>query len=200
MGFFDSLFGGDQADAARAAAADTDAKQRAAIQGITDYGNTFADLFKGMYQPYANTGATANNALAQLLADPSSVRSLPGYQFDLGEGINALDHSAAARGMLNSGRQSKDVMRFGTGLADKTLQSQFQRLMGGAGVGIAGNAGVGTGLTGQLNTRQSAYSGQMQNAPVWGQGQIAGANAEAAGANNILGTALNIGGKIAAFL
>ncbi len=207
MGFFDSLFGGDQADAARAAAADTDAKQQKAISALMGYGDQYradyADLSKA-YDPYVRSGLNFNDALNRLISDPSSVRSLPGYQFAQGEGIQALDRSAAARGMLNSGRQSKDLLRFGTGLADQTYGNQLARLMAGNAQGQSATGAqvgtVGQGMAGQLATRQSAYTGQMANAPVWGQGQIAGANAEAAGANNILGTALNIGGKIAAFL
>jgi hypothetical protein len=195
MSFWSALMGDDAADASRAAAGDTYKKQQDAISGLMGYGDQYANQFQGMYQPYANTGATANSQLQQLMADPSSLRSLPGYQFAQDQGVQALDRSAASRGMLGSGRQSKDLMRFGTGLADQTYGNQFARLMGGAGLGMQATQGQTQGLQGQLGTRQSAYGGQMNAAGTIGQGDIAAANAEAAGASNLFNGAMYLGGK-----
>jgi len=197
MSFFGSLLGSDQKDAAQQAADDTYKKQWNAIQGITDYGNTLPGIYRAMYQPYADTGVAANSALARLFTDPSSVSSLPGYQFDLTQGINGLDRSAAARGMLNSGSHDKSVLNYATGLADNTLGSQLQRLMSGTTLGLAGNAGVGQGIQDQLSTRNTAYNGQMQSAGTIGQGMIAGANAEGQGALNIANLIANGVGRIA---
>lgn len=206
MSFWSSLMGDDAAEASRAAAADTYAKQQAATSGLIDYGNTYADKFAGMskaYDPYVKTGYTANTALERLLSDPSSLSSLPGYQFAQDQGVQALDRGAASRGMLNSGRASKDLLRFGTGLADQTYGNQLQRLMGlnqqGMSATGAQNATTGAGLQGQLGTRQSAYGGQMTAANTTGLGEIAAANAKSAGTQNLLNTALNVGGKIASF-
>jgi hypothetical protein len=194
MGFWSSLTGEDAAEASRAAAADTYQKQQEAAEGLTKFGDQYAGNFRELYQPYANTGATANSALQRLIADPSSVRSLPGYQFAQQEGVQALDRSANARHMGQSGRQSKDLLRFGTGLADQTYGNQLARLMGGTALGMQGNAGIGQGLQGQLGTRQSAYNGAMQSAGTIGQGNIAAANAEAAGSQNLLNAGLKLGG------
>lgn len=205
--FFGTLLGNDGADAARAAAEDTYRKQNTAIGNIMDYGNNyaakFADLSKA-YDPYVSTGLQANSALSRLLSDPSSVRGLPGYQFAMDEGVNALDRSAAARGMLNSGRASKDLLRFGTGLADSTYGNQLMRLMGlnqqGMGATGAQVGTVGTGLQGQLGTRQSAYQGQMNAAGTIGQGEIAAANAQAQGVGNITNLISGLAGKALPFL
>lgn len=201
MGFLQDLTGDTAADAARAAAADTYAKQQAAIKKLLGYGDEYAADFEelsGAYDPYVATGATANNALARLLQDPSSVRSLPGYQFAQEEGVKALDRGAASRGLLNSGRSSKDLLRFGTGLADQTYGNQFARLMGATQQGLgATGAQVGTiaqGKQGQLGTRQSAYGGEMNSAGTIGLGDIAAANAQAAGSQNLLNTGIKLGG------
>lgn len=207
MGFFQDLFqdltGDTAADASRAAAADTYAKQQAAIKKLLGYGDEYAADFEelsGAYDPYVETGATANNAFARLLQDPSSVRSLPGYQFAQEEGVKALDRGAASRGMLNSGRGSKDLLRFGTGLADQTYGNQFQRLMGATQQGLGATGAqvgtVATGLQGKLGTRQSAYGGDMMSSGTIGQGDIAAANAKAAGSQNLLNTGLSLGGKL----
>jgi hypothetical protein len=201
LGFWQDLTGESAADASKAAASDTYNKQQAAIAKLIGYGDEYAGKFEelaGGYDPYVETGGAANSMLMRLLQDPNSLRSLPGYEFAQGEGIQALDRSAAARGRLNSGRQSKDLLRFGTGLADQTYGNQLQRLMGLSQQGIgATGAQIGTqaqGLGGQLATRQSAYGGDMTSAGTIGQGDIAAANARAAGSQNLLNTGLKIGG------
>lgn len=203
MGFLQQLSGDDAADAANKAAADTFAKQRGAIDRLMGFGDQYAGEFRELsnaYAPYAQTGQGANTALQRLIADPSSVSSLPGYQFAQQQGMQAIDRGAAARGMLQSGRNMKDLMRFGTGLADQTYGSQLQRLMGLTQQGMqATGAQVGTvgqGLQGQLGTRQSAYGGDMTAAGTIGQGMVAGANAQAAGAQNLLNTGVKAGGMI----
>lgn len=202
MGLLDSLLGNSQADAAKRAAADTFAKQTAATGAIKDYGdqyaNSYSTLAKG-YDPYVQTGYQSNDALNRLIADPNSVRSLPGYQFAQSEGIKGLDHSATAGGNLFSGKAAKDVERFSTNLADQTYGNQFQRLLGATqfGSGALGqqNATVGQGLQGQLATRQSAYGGDMNAAGTIGQGDIASENAKTSALQNLLGTAAFIGGS-----
>lgn len=195
MSLFDTLFGNTAADASRAAAGDTYAKQNAAIAGITGFGDQYAKNFRSLYQPYANTGATANDSLSRLFANPNSVTSLPGYQFDLSQGIQGLDRSANANHMLNSGRSAKDVLRFTTGLADKTYGDQIARLLAGTGLGMNANAGIGTGITGQLGTRQSAYAGGMNAADTIGEGNVAAANSQTQALDNLLGIGTNLGGK-----
>lgn len=193
MGFLGALFGQDGAGAARDAAADTYLKQQNATRALRDYGDQYATDYASLaqgYAPYEQTGGAANTALMRLLQDPSSVRSLPGYQFAQQEGINALDNSGSARGMTNSGRQQKDLLRFGTGLADQTFGSQLQRLLSGASLGMGATGGrvatTGQGLQGQLGTRTAAYQGDMTSAGTIGQGIIGAQNAENAGVGNIL--------------
>lgn len=198
MGFFGSLFGQDGAGAARDAAADTYSKQQDAIRKLLGYGDEYKAGYDNLaqgYQPYEDTGLGANTALQRLFADPSSVRGLPGYQFGQEEGVNALDKSAAARRMTNSGRLDKDLLRFGTGYADQTYGNQLQRLMSGTALGMGATGariGVqGKGMDGRMGTRGAAYTGDMSSAGTIGQGIIGAQNAENAGAQNIL----NLGTK-----
>ena len=55
------------------------------------------------------------------------VRDDPGYQFRMDEGVNALDSSAAARGRLQSGAQSKGVNSFAQGLASQEFGNAYNR-------------------------------------------------------------------------
>lgn len=194
MGFWDDLTGDTAAEASKGAAADTYQKQQRAIERLLGYGDEYAADVRDIYQPYADTGRVANDSLARLLADPSSIRSMPGYQFDQEEGFKGLERSAAARHINQSGRTSKDFMRFATGLADKTYGDTIARLMGGTSLGMNANAGIASGLQGQFGARQTAYGGDMTSAGTIGQGDIAAANAQSAGSQNILNAGLKLAG------
>ena len=201
MGILDTLLGNTSANAANAAAADTYKKQQAATTNLSNFGDQYAQnygqLAKG-YDPYVQTGYTANSQLDNLLKDPSSIRSLPGYQFQVDEGTRALDHSAAAGSGIFNGAAGKALQAYGQNVADTTYGNQLQRLSGLSGQGQQAlgqqNATIGQGLQGQLSTRQSAYGGDMQSAGTIGQGQIAGANAQTQGIQNLLGSATYLGG------
>jgi len=209
MGWWDDFNGKTGANAAKAAASDTYNKQQGAVQKLLGYGDEYKagyDAIGQSYQPYVEQankiGGASNDALLNLIQNPSSVRSLPGYQFAMDEGTRAVDRSAAARGMDQSGRTLKDLTRFATGTADQTYGNQLQRLMGlnqqGFSQGMAAtgaeNAAYGTGLNGQTGARTTAYNGDMTSAGTIGQGDIAAANAKAAGAQNIFNGAMKIGG------
>lgn len=188
MGILDDLLGKTSAKASRAAAQDTYAKQQAAGNNLRAFGDQYATSFADLAGEFGNAGG----ALRNLVSDPNSVRSLPGYQFAQDEGIQALDRSAAARGMLNSGRQSKDLMRFSTGLADQTYGNQFNRLL----QLVQGQVGTeAQGLQGQLATNTAAYGGDMASAGTVGQGEIAAAQARQGALQNILGTVASLGGS-----
>ena len=206
MGFFDSLLGNDSADAARKAAADTYAKQQAASSGLKTAGDEYASkvvpLAQG-YAPWINTGTQANDAVGRLLADPSSVRSLPAYQFLLGEGTKAIDRSAVSNGNLFSGKTGKALETYGQNLADKTYGDQLSRLMGVSQQGLgATGASIGTqaqGYGGQLGARTSAYGQDFNSAGTIGQGDIAAANAKTQGMQNLLNGLGMLGGQALSF-
>jgi len=211
MSFWSDLTGDTAAKASKAAAADTYGKQQSAIGKLLGYGDEYKagyDSLSHNYDPYVARSealsGSGNEALLNLIQNPSSVRSLPGYQFDQEEGIRALDRSAAAPGGkdLHGGAQNRDLLRFGTGLADKTYGDQLARLLGinreGFTEGMAAT-GAGTGLEaeglrGQYGARSTAYGGDMASAGTIGQGDIAAANAKAAGSQNLLNTGLKLGG------
>jgi len=113
------------------------------------------------------------------------LRSTPGYQFRMDEGVNALNRAAAAKGMLYSGAQQKGLTTYGQGLADQTYNALMDRIMnlstggqnaalqlGGIGAQTAGNVAQSQLMSGQAqaqgiynayNARQSAYTGGMNN-------------------------------------
>jgi hypothetical protein len=117
---------------------------------------------------------TARNAgltgYQNLLANPNSVASDPGYQFGLNQGVQALDRSAAARGNLYSGQQIKAQQRYGQDYAGTKYDAALNRQgnlagLGQVGSGTIANAGqnyasqAGQNMLGQGNAQGSAYVG-----------------------------------------
>ena len=90
---------------------------------------------------------------SQLTTGFTGFRESPGFQFRLGEGIKALDRSAAARGRLLSGAQIKAVQRFGEGLASQEFENFANRL--------ADLAGIGQGVTTQGVTLANSQSNSI---------------------------------------
>lgn len=59
--------------------------------------------------------------------DPSKVQIDPGYDFRLSEGVRALDQSASANGLLQSGAQQKAVNSYAQDLASQEYQAAYDR-------------------------------------------------------------------------
>lgn len=92
----------------------------------------------------------------------------PDYQFNLDQGQQAIDRSAAARGGLLSGSAVKSGQRFASGLASREFGSYVDRLMQQAGLGSTGigaSAAAGANAANNIsaaninagNARASAY-------------------------------------------
>lgn len=126
----------------------------------------------------SNWQADQKNAFAKF--QPS-----PDYQFRLSEGTKALDRSAASKGMLLSGAQTKGVQEYGGNLASGEYNNWFNKL---AGMSDRGLSAAGTETTSNTNALTA------QNAALAGQGSAyqAGANALASGIGNAAKSAASI--------
>lgn len=157
--------------------------------------------------PYDKFGVGAGNKLAQYAGitggGQAAVNALaqdPGYQFRMAQGTNALDRSAAARGMLNSGAQQKALVGYGQGLASEELNNAFNRVgavqnnsqqAANALANISQNRGttLGNMAIGQGSQNQAL----LQNTSnALGQYAMAAGNAKAQGYEN-MGSAINGG-------
>ena len=131
----------------------------------------------------------------------------PSYQFRLNEGTRNLNASAAARGMVGSGQNLKDITNYGQGAASQEYQAaydrfmnnqttQYNRLAGLAGVGQnaaagVGNAGMQTGQNIAQNTMSGVNSSNQMltsGAAAQAAGQVGVANAVNSGINNGMNT------------
>jgi hypothetical protein len=150
--------------------ANTAAKaQQSAAQKATDTQMAMFQQQKGLLQPYVQQGYDANTMLNQQLPsltapirmDEATLRNTPGYQFNLDQGLQSVQNSAAARGLGVSGAALKGAAQYATGLADSTYQNQYnnaqtnrqtaynmlagQQQLGQASAAGVGSAGISTG-------------------------------------------------------
>lgn len=121
-----------QADASKtASAAQLQASQESNARIERQFQQMRTDL-----EPFRTAGVSAQNDLTQRMPglltpiefqrmNQAELEQTPGYQFNLNQGLKAVQTSAAARGLGTSGAAMKGAARFATGLADSTYQQQF---------------------------------------------------------------------------
>lgn len=133
------------------AAAISSSAARSAARAQTEAANRAADLQYQMFQqqmalqePFREGGLAGQNRMLELLGlggDPNAAgygmaavpfsqtdfMADPGYAFRLSEGTKALENSAAARGLLKSGRTMAGIQDYAQGLASQEYQNAFKR-------------------------------------------------------------------------
>jgi hypothetical protein len=185
-----SIIGGKrQSDAAKDAAKTQARAQKQALAAQTELTRPYVEAGKNAMTQYQNLAPYQSFGMDQFQADP-------GYQFRMSEGLKALERSASARGLLQSGGTLKDITRFGQDAASQEYQNAFQRYLTQreaamepyrylTGIGQAAAAGqaanVGQGMTALGNIKSAGIMGQA-NAFTNTLGSIAGLASDAAGA------------------
>ena len=86
-----------------------------------------ADTRTNLMQSGADFG-DYQNQLKALLSDPSKIQQTPGYQFAVDQGNQAINRSAAAKGMLNSGGVLAELAKYNQGMASQDYGNQVNRL------------------------------------------------------------------------
>jgi len=193
-----SILGGrSQAKAAKSAAA----AQTKATKATIAQQERALERQIGLQEPFRQTGV---NALADYATASQytpfgmpQFEADPGYQFRMSEGMKALERSAAARGILQSGGTLKDITRFGQDYASQEYQNAFQRYLEerrqklqpleyriGLGQNAASNQGVNIGTTAQNVGNLTTSLGDIQSAGIMGR-----ANAFTNTMSNITGLA-----------
>lgn len=64
-----------------------------------------------------------------VLPTEAEAQKEPGYQFRLNQGAKALEQSAAARGLLNTGGTAKDLLQYGQNFASAEYQNVANRAL-----------------------------------------------------------------------
>lgn len=117
----------------------------------------------GMQQTLFGEQQGYASQLQKLMADPSSVTSLPGYQFQFGQGTEAIKRAFGAN---PGGAEGAELEQYGQGLASSFYGTQAGLLSGLSGMttpassGASGVTGSGSNAVGAAGT---ALSGQNQS-------------------------------------
>jgi hypothetical protein len=180
------------------------------LQGYKDYGtkalgefDPYTGVAQNAYSTYGN--ALGLNGAEGTAAAQSAYTTSPGYQFQMDQGLQALERSASSRGMLASGNTSADILGYSQGLASQDYGSWLDRLngLGSQGIGMAGaRAGIQTGIGGKAyetgdsladlawNAATSAGNVAAQKESAEGQGLLGGISL----GTKLLGSAFGAGG------
>src|SRR6185312_2673910 len=133
MGIFQSLFTNDdakQAAADKITGLDMGYKQASDLYGqgrdalTTNYAaglkpyQTLFDQAQGGINAYGD--ATGANGAAGYANATNNFQTNPGYQFQLNQGLQAIDRGAASKGMVTSGNTLNAEQQYGTGLANQS--------------------------------------------------------------------------------
>lgn len=219
-GFLETLFGGG-------AAKESAEKNRGVYNNYAGQSYNFLDQGLGKsegalgnainaYQPLSALGqkygagtdlylnALGVNGAAGTQAARDAFTSSPGYQFQLDQGLDALNRTAAARGMLGGGNLSQDSIKYATGLASQDYNNWLGQLGGLVNPELAATGGAASGIAGANTNLANLYNQDATNrVNVAGNqaGGLANANnfqaqGEMQGSKNLLGGLLGVGNLI----
>jgi hypothetical protein len=114
------------------------------------------------------TGQGANTALQSSLglngatADPSNFLNMPGYQFAVQQGTQAVQRQAASMGSAYTPNTAAAVGQYVTGTASQDYNTYISQLMGAAGLGTTANQGLQTGQQTTANNISTLQQNQGQ--------------------------------------
>jgi len=128
-----------------------------------------------LQEPFRQSGI---NALNKIESGDIMGAMDPSYKFRLGEGMKALERSAAARGGLISGGALKAAQRYGQDFASTEFGNAYNRLASRAGFGQTASTNMG-GAAGQFGT--NAGNLMTGAGAARASGYVGGANALSSG-------------------
>lgn len=156
-------------------------------QSHQESGNKNLGLINGLYSDVAGGTKTASDAIGNMLygTDTSAFdnfRNNTGYDFQMDQGVRALQNSAFAGGSGNSGATMKAITKFGQNLANTSYQSYMDNLFKQANLGLG--AGGLLANAGQYSVGDSSSSSKSKN----GLGaEIGGLGSAIGGVGSVLG-------------
>lgn len=142
-------------------------------------------------QPWLQAGSKALGDLQTQMPDLQRQFSMadfhedPGYQFTLNQGLDAMQRSAAAKGMLGSTGTMQGLNNYAQGMASDQYQNAYNRFTQNQNQrynmlsGIAGTGQVANGQIGQagMNTANNISANQIGAGNAQSAAQIGSANA-----------------------
>src|SRR6266851_2855305 len=116
------------------------------------------------YYGLPGSGGKVANPATTAANDNKLIQSLPGYQFNLQQGNQAVQRNLAANGLLDSGAAQKALTQYGQGYAMNASNQYLNGLQSLAGLGqtsVANTGAAGTNAANQIGSNQ-IYAGNAQ--------------------------------------
>jgi hypothetical protein len=129
------------------------------------------DTLAGRYGGATNLalGALGTRGQGGIDEAQAAFRAGPAYNFNLDQGLEAINRRRNAGGMLNSGNADRDAQTYGSGLASREFDNCMSRLLGFAplelsatGTAATGRAGLGRDLANLEATQAGRAAGISQ--------------------------------------
>ncbi len=174
------------------------ASERSTAQPFTSLGAGTASTLSNALAPGGDLGSRWSSTFSAPTA--AEAEATPGYQFQLSQGLNALQNSAAARGGLLSTGTAKNLNNYAQGVASTNYQNTynnalqayntnfstneqsqndlFNRLYSTTGLGANAAANLNSVTAGSTN---ALTGGILENAKIVGNDIMGVGNAQAAG-------------------
>lgn len=179
--------GATSAGALAASNAQVNADQNA----ITTQQNNLGNI-NNIWSTQQQLGQGADTSLGSALgtngqpANYSNFTNMPGYQFAVSQGTQAIQRQAAAMGNAYTPNTAAAVGQYVTGTASQDYNTYISQLMGAAGLGTTANQGLQTGN----QTTANNISTLQQNIGQAQAGAYKSVGSAASGVAGSLGTAL----------
>ena len=122
--------------------------------------------------PWSRYRSGYGDMLNALMLNPALTMTTPGYQFQLQQGLNAMQAGQAARGQTQSGGALAAQQVYGQNYAMNAFNNLANMYAGMGGAGQSGTSGIQSLLSAQQ--QQNAAIQQAQNAQMANLGTIAG--------------------------
>jgi hypothetical protein len=173
------------------------------------YGMFEADKLRGMSErafanadPFGSYRKQYGDQLLALMANPDSVKELPGYEFQFEQGAEAVSRKMGSKGYLGSGNMATALTEYGQNFASNYFDKQANMLARLAGADISPNqsgalAGYGSGIdVASAALASLGYEAESQRPDTRTPRPVKGPNS-AGGEAAQLATGLRVGGSIA---
>lgn len=182
--------------------------QQAGQNALNQSQNEYSSLLGGRSGLQNNYNSLMNDPSGIYNRVASGYHQSPGYQWQLGQGINAANNAAASGGMLGTPQHQQQAATMAEGLANQDFNNYLTHGLSLYSQGLQGNQGLyNLGLEGNQNLNTMGYGANDQMAKILadmysgqGQMQFAGQAAQNQSQGQTWGNILGSAGTLAAFL
>lgn len=156
-----------------------------ALNNVTGANTAAMGNISSLFAPQTTTGNDAFNTLGSTLglngqpANYSNFTNMPGYQFAVQQGTQAINHAATAGGNAYTPGTMAAVGQYVTGTAAQDYNTYVGQLMSAAGYGASANntlAGAQLQTTGNVGQANLTTAGNVGNANLTTAGNLTSSN------------------------